>query len=272
MRYSLLFLTIFSSLLICQAQPTSTFTLEEKLNFALEVKQIDEFIERFNFQENTLLLQYVEENYPGKMLDRVSLLQSLFDEGRDWDNAARTAFVKQVTNPLRPTVIDFMEDDWFAAVQCSVTFKGKVETPTLILQIQQGPDFSSKWIIRSVKAEFFQFPSKSTPEHFLNPISHSTDFMGLRRVMDNKAHLPDYAFSDFEPDLLSLFMYELMNGNIEFLQVNSITYHFLQVNGWIFQVQKHLRNSRNSGWLIDQLLPADDFTKVTYRRDVLSLR
>ncbi|MEM7368483.1 MAG: hypothetical protein AAF587_07750 [Bacteroidota bacterium] len=272
MRKSLLLLLIFSSLYVATAQPTSKFSLEEKLNFALEVKQIDEFIERFNYQENTLLLQYVEENYPGKMLDRVSLIQSLFNEQSNWNTSYRNAFVNQVTNPLRPIVIDFMEDDWFAAVQCSVLFRGKVVTPTLILQIQQGPDFSSKWIIKSVRADFFRFPSKSNPEHFLNPISHSTDFMGLRRAMNNKEHLPDYAFEDFEPDLLSIFMYELMNGNIEFLQVNSITYHFLQVNGWIFQVKKHLRNSRNSGWLIDQLRPADEPTKTTYRRNVLSLR
>ena len=273
MPKSLLFLTLFLSFGTLFAQFPSQITKNEELNFALEVKQIDEFIERFNYQENTLLLEYVAENYPGKDLDRVSLLRSLFNQTNvDWDSALVEKFVKQMTNPLRPEVIDFMEDNWYAAVECSVIFKGKVHTPTLILQIQQERDLSSKWIIRAVDADFLHFPPKSNPEHFLNPISHSTDFMGLSKAMRNKGHLPDYAYGDFQPDLLSVYLYEVMRGNIQFIQVNTITYHFLQVEGWIFQVRRHLRNSRNSGWLIDKLIVADRVYKNNYRQDVLSLR
>lgn len=257
-------------LLSAQGQPT--ITKNEELNFALEVKQIDEFIERFNFQENTMLLQYVEENYPGQNLDRESLIRSLFNESNPKaQQKVIDEFVAQITNPLRPVVIDFMENDWYAAVKCMVKYRGKVETPTLILQIQQGPDLSAKWIVRSIRADFLRFPEKSNPEHFLNPISHSTDFMGLRKAMNNLEHLPDYTFQDYEPDLLSVFLFEIMKGNLQFVQTNEITYHFLQVDGWIFQVNRHLRNTRNSGWLIDHLSRANESTKTYYRKHVLSL-
>jgi hypothetical protein len=260
-----LFLLLQTTLVKGQLSP------DEELNFALEVKQVDEFMERFNFDRSTLLLKYLAKHYPNVQWQRAELIRSLFNSERDWDTTQIEAFIQQVTEPANPCVLDFYQKDWYAELECQVLFKGKIETPTLLLEVHTEPDLAAKWTIRGVKADFLVLSQKDNMS-FLNPISHSTDFMGLRKAMGDTANLPSYAFEEFQPDLLSIFMYELQNGTLQFKQVNDIRYHFLQIDQWIIQVHRHLRDSRNSGWLIDDLFQATPDQKQLYRQQVLGIR
>ena len=261
-----LFLLLQTTLVKGQLSP------DEELNFALEVKQVDEFMERFNFDRSTLLLKYLTKNYPNAKWQRAELIRSLFNSERDnWDTTQIEAFIQQVTDPSKPVALDFYQKDWYAELECEVLFNGKVERPTLLLEIHTEPDLAAKWTIRGVKADFLVLSNKNSMS-FLNPISHSTDFMGLRKAMGDTANLPSYAFEEFQPDLLSIFMYELQNGAMQFKQVNHISYHFLQIDNWVLQVRRHLRDSRNSGWLIDDLFRATPAQKQLYRQQILGIR
>ena len=59
---------LFFSLLLFFTQALSQQPVQnlEDLTYALEVKQLDEFIERFNFEEETLVLEYIRENFPNQ--------------------------------------------------------------------------------------------------------------------------------------------------------------------------------------------------------------
>jgi hypothetical protein len=60
------------------------------------------------------------------------------------------------------------------------------------------------------------------------------------------------------------FIQALEKGELEYVQVNKVTYHFLQVKGWAFTVQQFVRQDKNSGWLISKLTKADEGTKEHY--------
>ena len=86
MYVKLLMLLCFSNLLweVSSAQTIESNTNRER-NFAFEVKQIDEFFERFNYEKKSLIISYVKLNYPGISINRESLINSLFNrQNKSW--------------------------------------------------------------------------------------------------------------------------------------------------------------------------------------------
>lgn len=266
------------TLLICSwlsgALWAQHFSRTEEQNYLLEVKQVDEFIERFNFDRNTPVIRYLNEHFPGQMLSRKELVLSLFNYGRHhWDTTMVRAFVNRVTETKDPVYLDFYDDDWYAELKCDVMYRNVPRKATLIMQIQRDDQGGASWVVRAVKANFLdELPDAGSEDQVaLNPMSHGTDFMGLRRVLSDPDNLRDIVFSGFVPESMSLFMHELRNGNLVFRQVNDISYHFLQVPGWTFCLRRHLRPTHNSGWLIDELQRASEPEKAIYRRETLNL-
>jgi hypothetical protein len=259
------FLSFFLLLLLISRQARSQeFTMNDgrEIRFVFEVKQIDEFIERFNDIQNTLLRQYLSRRYPGIIIRRQSLLNSLFDrQGKYWKMKDRKIFVKQIVDSTRPAFLNFYNDDWYAELLCKFKFKGNDTDVTLILKVQKTPNGGSKWIIASAysnsiepSADTFKLSKKYTPGKFLNPISHATDFAGLSKAFENKEEVQDYLDSSFlKYPFSKAFMKSMLNRQLQFLYIRKISYHFFQVNGWEFTVNNFQRNSMNSGWLISSL-------------------
>ena len=61
-------------------------------------------------------------------------------------------------------------------------------------------------------------------------------------------------------------------GRLKFVQVDSISYHLLQLPGWIVEVKCINRQDNNSGWLISRLMPADENEKINYLQRHLNIR
>jgi hypothetical protein len=97
----------------------------------------------------------------------------------------------------------------------------------------------------------------------LNPVSHATDFMGLNKALRDRENMQNYFSVDQNPSMIP-FIHALEKGDLEYVQVNKVTYHFLQVEGWAFTVQQFKRQDKNSGWLISKLVRADESIKENY--------
>jgi len=89
---------------------------------------------------------------------------------------------------------------------------------------------------------------------FLHPMSHELDFMNLIHVFQDKNEVELYTSKEYHPDFLTLFIYEVKNGNLSFKTVQQVKFHFFQVPGWYFELTDFNRRSSNSGWLIANLL------------------
>ncbi|MEM6265295.1 MAG: hypothetical protein AAGI38_22530, partial [Bacteroidota bacterium] len=114
-------------------------------------------------------------------------------------------------------------------------------------------------------------PPSINKNAIINPVSHETGFMALRRAMSDTANLRNYFRCSDDRRELTYFAQEVRSGNIQYLQTNNITYHLLQIDGWIITLDLFDRESPNSGWLISSLRPAVDRDKDHYLKKVLNL-
>lgn len=258
-----LFLLWFSSPAFCQVYS------EHDENFAFEVKQIDEFFERFN-DEETLIKEYIAKNYNSLEVNREDLLKSLFNrKNSSIEKADVSSFIRHVDNPRRPVKLSFYDDDWYARVKCSVVYEKKERELYLLMRVQKEKNGGCKWVVHNVYAEFLKTPDGSDPDAFLNPVSHATDFMALDRAFKDPENLKAYLSSGFQDDQLSKFVIEMQKNRITFRQVENISYHFFQVDGWIFSVENFPRKEKNAGWLINRLIQADAKEKEEFKRQLL---
>ncbi|MES2731453.1 MAG: hypothetical protein V4714_06880 [Bacteroidota bacterium] len=242
-------------------------------NFALEVKQVDEFIERFNNDNNALIRKYIQKIDPKFKFERKQLLKTLFNStDTTWNRADVDRFIRHVSDSSRPVYLSFFDDSWFAELHCTVLYKGKEEHMKLIMKVQREKNNASKWVFASAIANFLKLPKSADPVVSLNPMSHAVGFIALDRALNDKKNVRNYLPRGFESNTLAVFIQETRNNLLTIQQVNSITYHFLQAEGWIFTLENYNRQGRNSGWLISKLMPANGAMKFQYKNDILNLR
>ena len=59
-------------------------------------------------------------------------------------------------------------------------------------------------------------------------------------------------------------------GNIEYVSVTDVKFHFFQVEGWYFEISNFNRWSFNSGWLISNLLHVGEADKEAILKYIYS--
>lgn len=260
----------FIVILIPSSHFAQTFEKEFETNFVWEVKQIDEFIDRFNNVDATLINEYNKKHNASVKLTREKLIKSLFNTQRkDWNFADITELINQVNNKENPIFLDFNRENWCAKLICKVFWKGKIEKATLKLIVKNQSDGSCKWVISDIDAKFL-FPKKiigientidqphipmaDNANDYLNPISHTNDFMDIDKVTDTPKSIGNFIIkSDSYSENMCLFIKECLKKNIKILGVSSIKYSFLQIKGWEMIIEQFNRQSKNSGWLISKL-------------------
>lgn len=260
-------------LVFCLAWPgrvlAQSYEKEFGVAFAWEVKQLDEFIERFNNDELSLLQAYLKKKATTP-LTREQMLKSLFNaKGTSWNYGEITTFIKQVSNTAHPEYLNFDGADWYAKVRCQLLRQGKPDNAVLTLRIATLPDGSSKWVITDVEfaspavaaagssAERPRVhgPLPTDPKTSLNPMSHAIDFMNIDLVTKNPANIENFVSNapDRSPGL-ELFIEACLHDQLKIVRATSISYMFLQIKGWLIEVRQFNRASLNSGWLISKLV------------------
>lgn len=263
-------LWLWSAYAVCQVVQPSISGKSES-DFAFEVKTIDEFIERFNNDQYTLIRQYLETKFPKKKITRYDLVRTLFNyEEPLWDKELAGQFVNQVCDTSKEKFLDFYADNWYAQAECQVKYKGVSKKVWITLQVVVSDRTgAAKWVMCGARAPFLDFSKRLDPKKFLNPISHATDFIGLKKAMEDKMFVRNYLTEKFQESHLNKYLAALATGDIEFQQINSVQYHFLSIDNWLFKVKEYIRPGRNSGWLIQSLSKKTNAEKETYKKEVL---
>lgn len=272
-RILVLVLMLVSKALVCPAQNNSGIgSSMPETEFAFEVKTIDEFIERFNNEKNTLIRKYLAQKFPDKNLSRTDLLRTLFNyDDPLWNPEDALAFSGEVLNSGAERFLDFYSDTWYAEADCRVKYKGVPKRVRVTMQVMVSDrNGAAKWVICGARAPFLDLSNRIDPGKFLNPISHATDFIGLKKAMDEKAFVRNYLSEGFRESHLNKYLGAVATGDIVFDQVMNIEYHFLCIPGWIFKVKEYKRPGKNSGWLIQSLSRKSEEEKKEYLKTTLN--
>ncbi|PIB36040.1 hypothetical protein BFP72_11850 [Reichenbachiella sp. 5M10] len=259
MRY--VFFAIFTLITIGSSVAQSGMTDEmrdtqEQLNAS--TKQVNQFFRRFNGEESEEGRRYYanDKQYRDSNLRR-KYMPVLFDtKTGQFSRQDLDGFVRQITDKKAPQFLDFHTDDWVAEVHATFRYRGKEVPGVLYMQLQQqGQGY--EWIIDDVAFEVFKSKfDKDTTEtkQFLHPMSHELEFMTLRKAFQNNQHDEQFTARDFQPDYLSIFLYEMNQGNMQFVTVKDVSFHFFAIEGYYFGVSYFNRVGYNSGWLISSLV------------------
>ncbi len=251
---------------------------EREKHFIYEVKQIDEFFERFNDDNNSFVRKVYAKYHIKYNLSRASLIKSLFNyETKSWNAEEIDRFVSTATNEHHPKKLDFYSSNWYAEAKCKFKQNENVIDITLILKIDTQSMKRSKWVIAGVKSNTLKTTYSSRvialpkdPDKFINPASHANNFIELDKALDDKMNLADYFDSTFFNRKNAMAFYDaILNSRIKFLYVKEIKYHFLQMEKWIFTVDYFPRDALNSGWLINTMQNVSIPEMENYRKNLL---
>lgn len=238
----------------------------DEREFYTMTKQMSQFINRFNYEEDPsgkrLYPSDKEYRNSNKRKDALSLLFDL--ENPRTAGSLRDFFIEDLTKNNNQ-FFEFLGGDWFSEVSAKFLWKGEEVDVSLIMAIQKD-GLGSKWVISNVFFSEFQkmFPQGEMAErekHFLHPMSHELDFMNIYKIFNDPQIIEYYASTDYQPDYLTLFFYEIKRGNLKFDHVEKVKFHVLQIKNWYFEVSWFNRDGYNSGWLISNLIYLKDTEK-----------
>lgn len=232
-----------------------------------ETKQVNQFFRRFNAEElpSGRRLRTRDSLYHSDVL-RKEYLGMVFDESNPYiTDSIKSKFIQEVMDGGEETILNFHGGEWFAEVWTTFAYRGRLERVLLFLSLEKA-EIGSKWVLTNVYFEPFQkiFDREEAPQPnppFIHPLSHELDFMNLIKVFRNGGNLEPYAGKDYEPDYLTLFLYEIKKKNLSFRSVDKVSFHFFQLKGWYFGLSEIRREGENRGWLISQITRVPDGQK-----------
>ena len=180
---------IFISLFICQhrlyGQVYSNNDGAEDKHFIYEVKQIDEFFERFNDAPNSFLRGVYRAHHIKFNIDRQRLIRSLFnDENKSLDSIMISQFVSDVTRKKKPVYLNFYGGNWYAELRCKFRYNASTIVIPLIMKIETMQNKGSKWMIVAVgssslksKTVITEVTQSRNKTRIISPTSQGTNFV-----------------------------------------------------------------------------------------------
>jgi hypothetical protein len=274
---------IFISLSICHhrlfSQVFSNNDGAKEKHFIYEVKDIDEFFERFNDEKGSFIRGVYKAHHTKFNIPRQRLIWSLFNyENMSRDSVMMNKFVSDVMRKKKPIYLDYYGDDWYAELTCKFKYNSSSIVIPVIMKIEMIQNKGSKWMIVAVGASALKSKTVVTEmaqskikTKIISPTSHGTNFVSLKRVFEDKENLSDYFESAYLKRSHMLEFYNaILNSDIDFLDVIKIKYHFLLAGRWIFTVEDFTREELNSGWLINHIERVSSVGVDNYRSKLLN--
>ncbi|GJM28108.1 MAG: hypothetical protein DHS20C17_07430 [Cyclobacteriaceae bacterium] len=270
MRFAGFLAYLFFTTSLCFSQ-VGEFVGDEK-NFYAATKQVNQFLKRFNGEENLQGRRYSsrDPNYRNANLRRKYLRILFDDKQKDISAETKEMFMNEVIEGNDPQFLDLHGGSWFAQVTTRFNHQGKDQRLQLFLRLQEEP-VGSKWVIYQAYFdpfnEYFDVDT-ADKKKFIHPMSHELDFMNLRKIFDHPEIAAAYTNRSFKPDYLSLVLYEIKRGNLKFTNVDKVRFHFFQLDNWYFELTEFNRSGPNTGWLISNLLKTDEAQKEQLREHI----
>ena len=274
---------IFIAFFICQhrlySQVITNDDNSKEKHFVYEVKEIDEFFERFNDEKGSFIRGVYKDHHVKFNIPRHRLIRSLFNyENMTKDSLMINKFVADVTKKKKPVYLNYYGNDWYAELTCKFKYNASSIIIPVIVKLEMTQNKGTKWMIVAVgpsalksKIVVTEMAESKIKTNIISPTSNGTNFVSLKRAFDDKENLSDYFEStDMKRSNMLEFYNAVLNGDVDFLDVIKIKYHFLLAGRWVFTVEDFIRENLNSGWLINHMEKVSSAGMDNYRNKLLS--
>jgi hypothetical protein len=262
------------------AQTTSLdggFSALEEHNFMLKVKLIDEFMSRFNYELAPDGKKLKSDSASAK--DKARMIASLFDKEYvlrsklEKKNEILNQFIATVVSQPKTFKFRFQDSTWFALAECDAKYFGAKSNVNITLRTEKYGNENLKWVIASAKSWFLNVQPQVQSPKSLDPVSHETGFSKLcKATEEDRSNISQYAHKGYKSDNLSVFFFLVKNKHLTLNYTTKTTFHCLQVPGYIFKIENFTREGSNSGWLISEVIPADEAAKKQYTQTKLNIQ
>lgn len=216
------------------------------INYKLKVKQIDEFMKRFNMKEIPLLFQrgdsIQQKQYNLTALFDYNIIKSRKQDVKDFVSTCLEHNIR----------IAFTDTTWKAIAHCNATYKGKTTEITLELRTQKVKDYIYKWVITGAHGKILELkPIKENPGLAISPVSNEVNFISLSHITSiEAANILNYKGKNTQLDELSVFFALVKSKQLSINHVSNLEYEFTIAPYYKFKVRNFIREAMNSGWLI----------------------
>ena len=241
---------------ISLSQTILTDPNQNQQQFIARIKQFNEFIDRFNYKtdfngepvDSSFSTDYPRERYLEHLFDR--------DSSSFINQALAEKFIADIIG--NNLYVYKYSDNIVASARTRILSADRPEAVTIFLNQEIVGDDMVKWVILDVDSDILRFMEKDTTHiRFISPSSNETNFINLKRALQDSSHLQEYAHNNYRYDPLSVFFYCLNKNIIEIEHVEKLSYYIIDIPGWCFKIEEFNRPGYNSGWLISDLFESD---------------
>lgn len=235
------------------AQIFTTVIDETALQF--RVKQIDEFMERFNNQVNYRGEKPQQsKGYDERRKNVLTLLNlDKFATANGQLDSIAQKFVDYIIN--NDIKIAYEDTTWYAEASGSCTYEKRKYALTLFLKTEQIGGHIYKWVVTNLASSLFdQFPVKPQGALTIPPSDHGISFISLPEMFNLNNSAVAYAYQKgYERNYLSVFDFLMATNKIRMLPITKVLFHF-HLNDFDFVVERIEKdNGYNQGWLINNI-------------------
>lgn len=223
------------------------------------VTSLEEFMQRFNAEAF-----HPELNLENDENLRMRSILTLFDwqEFRAQDSAVvrqMVAFAESVCHDS--IVLDIRDCGFYAEACCLFSYKDKEIPINLVFEYEIIRDEYYRWAVAGANGLVKCNLLDTIHDGYINPVQHELHFSELRAACED---LNKHLSIGKEVDELSFVLGMIETGQLEFVACNKVLFHFAQVPGYVFVVDKKNRLDRNSGYLIIKLSRVEGSQKRHY--------
>lgn len=241
-------------------------TLEK--DFVAQVKSIDEFIARFNGKETKPGL-VSENNHRDNII-------SLFDFKMPHQGLDDNDFKQQILDFTKSALnwnLSISAKGTVAEANSLVKYAGKQYTISILLKRDSTINGNNKWGIAGITGleKLGLFDDKRVT---ISPVDHETHFMSLQDFFQsNRKLVPSLRSNDKEIDQMSFFFGLCVTKAIDFIRVDNLKIHFMDMPAFCFVIEEIGREGTNSGWLITKIVSTPSHKeKEEYYSNLFSIK
>jgi hypothetical protein len=213
-------------------------------NFKHNVKNIDDFIDRFNNVKKISLRDSLNDT------THSSILVSLFDlqDQNLIQNKDSKDFVKFISSK-KIYKLNYYDSLWYAIARCQYEYKGNDVIIDIYLKIEMDTNGGVKWVIQDFKSDFLKSQFNNQNE-YINPVDNDLNFVKLGNLLSKGMISKNLIIKDAKYNNYNLYSYLISEKQLKFKYVMSTSYLFMQIPEWVFVLSYKERNDKNSGLLI----------------------